>query len=80
MTEQARDNDGKFAAGGHTAEQAAREGKRYAVKIHADRSVGTHTGKMVLGNLAKAALGTALGVAGTLTSSALRAQSRGGRR
>jgi hypothetical protein len=79
--DQSRDKDGKFSANGHSGEQAAREGKRYSVSLHAKRSVGTQTGKSALvglvKNLGKAALGVAAGAAGTFIGSALR---RGGRR
>lgn len=77
MTDQARDPNGKFAAGGHTGEQAARQAGRYAVSLHTQRSVGTGTGKQFVGNLGKALLGVALGLGGTLVSSALRSQGHG---
>jgi hypothetical protein len=52
MTEQARDKDGKFASGGHTAEQATREAGRAPVTAHdGHRSVGTQTGRMTVQQL-----------------------------
>jgi hypothetical protein len=77
--DQARDKDGKFAAGGHTAEQATRQAGRYPVKVHVDKSVASHTGKSFVGNLGKALIGVAAGAAGTFIHSALRSQGHGRR-
>jgi hypothetical protein len=79
MTEQAREKNGEFAGNGHAAEQQARERKRYVVTAHAQRSVGTQTGKHVLGNLGKALLGVAAGATGAFIKSAMRGQGRGRR-
>jgi hypothetical protein len=81
MTEQARNPNGEFASGGHTAEQATREAGRYPVRAHVNlKAPGSRTGKNVAGNLAKALLGVALGAASVIGRSALRSQPRGGRR
>ena len=80
MSEQARASNGEWASGGNQGEQGQRERKRIAVTAHVQKSVGTSTGRHLLGNLAKAALGVAAGAAGTFIGSALRSQRRGGRR
>jgi hypothetical protein len=80
MSDDTRDDKGRFAASGaNSGEQGQRDRSRYAVRPHADqKSVGTHTGKL-LGNLAKAALGTAAGIVGTIGRAALRNQPHGRR-
>lgn len=80
MTEQAREKNGEFASNGHKAEQATRKAGRFPVKAHLNfRSVGSHTGKNVAGNLGKAFLGVVLGAAGTFTRAAMRGQNHGRR-
>lgn len=45
---QARDERGRFASGGHTGEAQTRDAGRFPVESHADqKSVASHTGRLL---------------------------------
>lgn len=55
MTEQARDERGRFAAGGNSGEAAARTAGAYPVKAHmGQHSLASHTGKLLQAGAATA--------------------------